>query len=57
MRVEDLANKSHDNEYLVNAKLAEKDKQIELLILKQNHFEQLLQLLIDSGQFKPGNAH
>jgi hypothetical protein len=52
MRVEDLANKSHDNEYLVNAKLAEEDKQIELLVSKQNQFEQVLQSLIDSGQLK-----
>ncbi|MFZ0223992.1 MAG: hypothetical protein WA323_24490 [Candidatus Nitrosopolaris sp.] len=52
MRVEDLANKSYDNEYLVNAKLAEKEKQIELLISKQNQFEHLLQSLIDSGQLK-----
>jgi hypothetical protein len=53
MRVDDLTNKSKDNEYLVNAKLAEKEKQIEVLISKQNQFEQLLQSLVDSGQVKP----
>jgi hypothetical protein len=52
-KVEDLANKSKDNEYLVNAKLSEKDKQIEALMQKQNQFEQLIQSLIDSGQLKP----
>jgi integrase len=31
----------------------EKDKQIETLIKKQEHFEQLIQSLIDSGQLKP----
>ena len=40
----------------VETKLLEKDKQIETLMKKQEQFEQLLQSLIDSGQFKPGNA-
>jgi hypothetical protein len=31
----------------------EKDKQIEVLIKKQEQFEQLIQSLIDSGQLKP----
>jgi integrase len=52
-KVEDLANKSKDNEYLVNAKLGEKEKQIEVLIRKQEKFEQIIQSLIDSGQLKP----
>jgi hypothetical protein len=51
-KVEILANKSKDNEYLVNAKLSEKDKQIDALMQKQNQFEQLIQSLIDSGQLK-----
>jgi hypothetical protein len=33
----------------------EKDKQIELLISRQENFEQLIQSLIDSGQLKPVN--
>lgn len=37
----------------IEAKLSEKDKQIETLIKKQEHFEQLIQSLIDSGQLKP----
>jgi hypothetical protein len=52
-KVEELANKSEDNEYLVNAKLSEKEKQIEVLIKKQEQFEVLIQSLIDSGQLKP----
>jgi integrase len=52
-KVEELANKSEDNKYLVNAKLSEKEKQIEVLIRKQEKFEVLIQSLIDSGQLKP----
>lgn len=37
----------------VETKLQYKDKQIEALIKKQEHFEQLIQSLIDSGQLKP----
>ena len=37
----------------VETKLQDKDKQIEALIKKQEHFEQLIQSLIDSGQLKP----
>ena len=37
----------------VQTKLQEKDKQIEALVKKQEHFEQLIQSLIDSGQLKP----
>jgi hypothetical protein len=32
--------------------LAEKDKQIEEMLRKQEQFEQLIQSLIDSGQLK-----
>jgi integrase len=52
-KVEVLANKSKDNECLVNAKLSEKDKQIEALVKKQEQFESMIQSLIDSGQLKP----
>ena len=37
----------------IELKLSEKDKQIEELVRKQEHFEQLIQSLIDSGQLKP----
>jgi integrase len=52
-KVEELANKSEDNKYLVNAKLSDKERQIEILIKKQEQFEVLIQSLIDSGQLKP----
>jgi integrase len=56
-QVERIKQETKDNEYIIKGKLEEKEKQIELLISKQNQFEQLLQSLIDSGQFKPGNTH
>jgi hypothetical protein len=52
-QVEDLKEKSKDNEYVVKAKLQEKDEQIQILMKKQEKFEQLIQSLIDSGQLKP----
>ena len=51
-QVEDLKEKSKDNEYVVKAKLQEKDEQIQILMKKQEKFEQLIQTLIDSGQLK-----
>jgi integrase len=44
-----------EQEYTIQHKLAEKDKQIEEMIRKQEQFEQLIQSLIDSGQLKPTN--
>src|SRR5215469_7389054 len=55
-QITQLEEKSKDNEYIIKGKLQEKDRQIETLIKKQEEFEQLLQSLIDSGQFKPGNS-
>ncbi|MGB6530535.1 MAG: hypothetical protein WBF33_20715, partial [Candidatus Nitrosopolaris sp.] len=52
-QVERIKQETKDNEYIIKGKLEEKEKQIELLISKQNQFEQLLQSLIDSGQLKP----
>ena len=46
-QVEDLKEKSKDNEYIVKAKLQEKDEQIQNLIKKQEKFEQIIQTLID----------
>jgi restriction endonuclease S subunit len=40
----------------VSLELQEKDKQIQALEKKQEQFEQLLQSLIDSGQFKPNSV-
>jgi integrase len=37
----------------IEAKLQEKDKEIQDLVKKQERFEQLIQTLIDSGQLKP----
>jgi integrase len=39
--------------YTIQHKLAEKNKQIEEMMRKQEQFEQLIQSLIDSGQLKP----
>lgn len=38
-------------------KQQEKDNQIQALIKKQENFEQLIQSLIDSGQFKAKPMH
>jgi hypothetical protein len=48
-----LHERSKDNEYVINGRLEEKDKQIESLMKKQENTEQLIQSLIDSGQLKP----
>ena len=42
-----------EQEHTIQHKLAEKDKQIEEMMHKQEQFEQLIQSLIDSGQLKP----
>ena len=55
-QVKELNDKSKDNEYLIKAKLEEKDKQIEGLMKKQNQFELLIQSLVDSGQLKAGRG-
>ena len=52
-QVKDLQEKSKDSDYVVKAKLQEKDEQIQILIRKQEKFEQLIQSLIDTGQLKP----
>lgn len=48
-----LKEKSSINDYVIKAKLSEKDKQIEQLVKKQEQFELMIQSLIDSGQLKP----
>jgi uncharacterized protein YxjI len=52
-QVEDLKEKIKGNEFVVKAKLQEKDEQIQTLMKMQEKFEQLIQTLIDSGQLKP----
>ena len=52
-QVKVLTQRNEDSEYLVKAKLLEKDDQIQRLIKKQEKFESLIQSLIDSGQLKP----
>jgi integrase len=46
-QVKDLKEKSIDNDYVVKARLQEKDEQIQTLMKKQEKFEQLIQSLID----------
>jgi hypothetical protein len=41
----------------VVTKLQEKDKQIEALTKKQEKVEQMIQLLIDSGELTPSVCH
>ena len=52
-QVTELKEKSKDSEYIIKAKLQEKENQIDALIKKQEKFEVLIQSLIDSGQLKP----
>ena len=52
-QLKDLQEKSKDSDYVVKAKLQEKDEKIQILIRKQEKFEQLIQSLIDTGQLKP----
>jgi hypothetical protein len=52
-QVTELKEKSKDNDYIIKAKLQEKENQIDALIKKQERFEVLIQSLIDSGQLKP----
>jgi integrase len=48
-----LRKQAAEQEHTIQYKLAEKDKQIEEMIRKQEQFEQLIQSLIDSRQLKP----
>jgi integrase len=42
-----------EQDYTIQVRMTEKDKQIEEMMHKQEQFEQLIQSLIDSGQLKP----
>jgi len=51
--IEELREKSKENEYIIRGKLEEKDKQIEELMKRQEKTNSLIQSLIDSGQLRP----
>ena len=51
-QIKELNEKSMDNDYIIEGRLREKDKQIQSLIKRQEKFEELIQSLIDSGQLK-----
>ena len=44
-KVEEVTEKSKDNEYIIQGRLAEKDKQIEELIRKQEDMEKKFQMI------------
>ena len=52
-QVQELEEKNENAEYVIKGKLHEKDEQINLLMKKQEKFEQLIHSLIESGQLKP----
>ena len=51
-RVDELSEKNKDYDYIIRGKLEEKDKQIEVLMKKQEKFDALIESLIDSGVLK-----
>jgi L-lactate utilization protein LutC len=51
-QLKELEEKSTDNEYVIEARLREKEVQIQALIKKQEKFEHMIQSLIDSGQLE-----
>ena len=51
-QVQELKEKNEDKDYVIKANLQAKEEQINQLIKKQEKFELLIQLLIDSGQVK-----
>jgi hypothetical protein len=48
--MEKLKEKSRENEYIIKGKLDEKDKQIKLLMERQEKTDLFIQSLVDSGQ-------
>ena len=52
-QVEELHERSKDNEFIISRRLEERDKQIGELINKQEHLEKLIHSMIDSGLLKP----
>jgi hypothetical protein len=45
--------KNQEESYIIKEKLQERDQQIQVLIKKQEQFENMIHALIDSGQLKP----
>jgi len=45
--------KNEEESYIIKGKLQERDEQIKVLIKKQEQFENMIHVLIDSGQLKP----
>lgn len=52
-RVDELSEKNKDYDYIIKGKLEEKDKQIKVLMKKQEKYDELIQSFVDSGQLKP----
>lgn len=52
-KVEELEGENKNTQYIIKGKLEEKDRQIEELMKKQEKTDQLIQSLINSGQFVP----
>ena len=51
--VERIKQETRDNEYIIKGKLQERDDQIQKLMKKQEHFERMIQSLIDSDVLSP----
>lgn len=51
--INELQEKNQEKDQLIKGKLQEKDEQINALIKKQEKFEQMIQRLIDRGEYKP----
>jgi hypothetical protein len=49
-QVDRIKQETKDSEYIIRGKLQERDDQIQKLMKKQEHFEQMIQSFIDSGQ-------
>ena len=47
-QVDRIKQETRDNEYIIKGKLQERDDQIQKLMKKQEHFERMIQSLIDS---------
>jgi hypothetical protein len=54
-KLKEYAKKDDEENYLIKGKLQERDEQIKVLIKKQQQFENMIQMLIDSGQLKKVN--
>ena len=52
-QLNEYTEKNNEETYIIKGKLQEKDQQIQILIKKQEQFEQVIQSFIDSGQLKP----